>query len=242
MVLNGMTASDLQAALTNKPERAELLKIIQSDPENAKKVMQKDNMSVKNEKNPSENFDCGNKEYLDCLRSVLGRADEEKENIKKEKAKLNSIIPTMSPVSNSIEENNISLRDYVLFIERDILRKYDFDTNIVIGFQGMNFGKKGTDMPESIGTFDIRLDFKASNKNILDFIKYINNTGEPSVLTSSGTNFGTELVPMSNPLITMENLSLTAKLDMNDPNKENSGRATIRFYVRGLSQDDLKYL
>ena len=47
---------------------------------------------------------------------------------------------------------------------------------------------------------------------------------------------------MSNPLIIMTNFSLQNVLDADNPNGENSGRATLRFYVRGISKDDLLYL
>jgi hypothetical protein len=40
----------------------------------------------------------------------------------------------------------------------------------------------------------------------------------------------------------MESFSLQEKLDRDNPNKENSGRATLRFYVRGVSKDDILYL
>jgi hypothetical protein len=47
---------------------------------------------------------------------------------------------------------------------------------------------------------------------------------------------------MSNPLITMESFSIQDRLDVDNPTKENSGRATLKFYVRGISKDDLTYL
>ena len=40
----------------------------------------------------------------------------------------------------------------------------------------------------------------------------------------------------------MTNFSLQNFLDADNPNGENSGRATLRFYVRGISKDDLLYL
>jgi sugar phosphate isomerase/epimerase len=84
------------------------------------------------------------------VKNVLGKVDKEKEAIKNEKAKLNSIIPTMNPISNNIEEDNITLREYVNYIEKSILQKFNFDSNVIIGMQGLTFGKKSDGIPESI--------------------------------------------------------------------------------------------
>ena len=47
---------------------------------------------------------------------------------------------------------------------------------------------------------------------------------------------------MSNPLMTIESLSLQNLLDANNPNVRNTGRVTIRFYVRGSSKEDITFL
>ena len=66
----------------------------------------------------------------------------------------------MSPLSNNIEEDNITLRQYVRFIESSILKRFNFDSNVVIGMQGISFGVKGSSIPENLGMFEFRLDFK----------------------------------------------------------------------------------
>lgn len=48
----------------------------------------------------------------------------------------------MSPISSNIEESNISLKDYVKFIEGTILKQFNFDSNVVISMQGVSFGSK----------------------------------------------------------------------------------------------------
>lgn len=139
----------------------------------------------------------------------------------------------MSPLSGNIEEDNITLKQYVRFIENSILKRFEFDTNLVIGMQGITFGTKNGELPENLGTFEFRLDFKGKNADIIRFIKYINTAGEPSILSSTGI-LTKEQIPavMSNPLITMESFSLQEKLDSDNPSKENSGRATLKFYIR----------
>lgn len=47
---------------------------------------------------------------------------------------------------------------------------------------------------------------------------------------------------MSNPLITLVNFGLQDPVDNQPPDAENSGRATLRFYVRGVSQNDVTAL
>lgn len=237
----GISDSNLQNILSSSSEYAELIKIIQTDPDYTKRILKKENMSITG--SSIYKYDCSLVDYFTCVKSVLGRVDKEKESIKNEKAKLNSIIPTMSPFSNNIEEDNITLREYVNFIEKSILQKFHFDSNVVIGMQWLTFWKKSDGIPESIGMYEFRLDFQATNQDIQDFIEYINNTGKPDILSYTG-ELTKDRIPkvMSNPLITMESLSLQEKLDLDNPTKENSGRATLRFYIRWVSKDDIQFL
>jgi hypothetical protein len=240
-VKDGISDANLQSLLQGKIEYGELVKVIQSDINAAKEAIKKDNMSIK--EGGTNDYSCTGVEYITCLKNVLWRSDKEKENIKKEKAKLSSIIPTMSPFSNNIAEDNITLKQYVNYIEKTILKRFNFDSNVIIGMQGLTFGKKGGAVPESIGMFDFRLDFKASNDDIIKFIEYINESWKPTILSQTGLLASADIpAAMSNPLITMESFSVQEKLDPDNPTKENSGRATLRFYVRGVSQDDLIYL
>jgi hypothetical protein len=47
---------------------------------------------------------------------------------------------------------------------------------------------------------------------------------------------------MSNPLAMIDSLSLENTLDLTKLNEKNSGRMTLRFYVRGSSATDIAYL
>jgi hypothetical protein len=91
--------------------------------------------------------------------------------------------------------------------------------------------------------YEFRLDFKATNQDIQDFIEYINETGRPDILSFTG-ELSKDRIPkvMSNPLITMETFSVQEKLDLDNPTKENTGRSTLRFYIRGVSKDDIQFL
>ncbi len=227
---NGVEYANVAKLLQGKSERAELIKVIQSDPRAAEEIIKK---PIGVEKN-----------YLDWLKWEIGSSEKEKEILKLEKAKLNSIIPTMSPLSNNIEEDNLTLRLYVRYIESSLLKRFNFDSNVVIWMQGISFGTKGTNIPENVGMFEFRLDFKWTNANIIKFVEYINTAGKPDILSYTGvtTINDKSLSVLSNPLITMESFSLQEKLDKSNPNKENAGRANLRFYVRWVSRDDLTYL
>jgi hypothetical protein len=123
---NGINFESLWRLLEWKSERAELIKIIQSDPKETERIITK----------PPEE---GQKDYLDWIKSQLGKSEDDKNILKLEKAKLNSIIPTMSPISSNIEEDSINLRQYVRFIESSILKRFNFDVNVNIGMQGIVF-------------------------------------------------------------------------------------------------------
>lgn len=225
---DGLDYATLGNMLSGKPERSELVKIIQTDPRGTETVIKK----------------TGTKNYLEWLTQSIGDSDEDKKILVREKGKLNSIIPTMSPISSNIEETNISLKDYVKFIEGTILKKFNFDSNVVITMQGVTFWQKWWNVPENVGVLDFRFDFKWTNSDISRFIEYVNTAGKPDILTSSWVQSESIEIPgpMSNPLITMSSFSLQNILDPDDPSGENSGRANLRFYIRWVSKDDLLYL
>jgi len=106
--------------------------------------------------------------------------------------------------------------------------------------QGITIGKEGTEVPENIGTFDLQISFKAKNKDITDFIQFLNITGNPELLTSTGVMTEKDIPGvMTNPLITIVNFGLQDPVEDQPTDKENSGRVTLRFYVRGVSATDM---
>ena len=103
-------------------------------------------------------------------------------------------------------------------------------------------------IPENIGSFEIQLSFKAKNKDITSFVHFINESGNPYLLTDSGitmnTLLPTEKIPglMSNPLITLTSFNLESALDPSKSDDDNAGRASLRIYIRWISKDDISYL
>lgn len=181
--------------------------------------------------------------YLTWLDENIISSSEEKNKLTIKKARLNSILPTLSPISNNLTEETINMRRYISFIETNILKEFGLDSNAALGIQNITYGKKGTDTPEEVGSFNAELTFKATNEGISKMIDYINNLGEPKILTETG-NINSEEIPgvMSNPLAMIDTLSLNEALDMNNPTAENGGRVVIKFYIRGSSPSDITYL
>jgi hypothetical protein len=226
---NGVNMQNLGVILSSQGDKAELIKVIQTAPKETEWAIKK----------------VGAGDYLPWLKDTISNktSKEEKEALIQVKKKLNSILPTMSPISANIDEENVTLREYIKFIEENILKKFDIDSNISLGMQGLTYGGPNSAQPKNVGMFDLRLDFKASNKNIAALIDYVNQAGNPSSLTQTGV-LDKDKVPtlMSNPLLTIESFSLQDSLDLNSPEKQNNGRASIRFYIRGSSMDDITFL
>ncbi len=228
--MDGLVFEDIVRLIGSKTEYAELLKIMNSDVAETNTILKKDS-SV------------GDKSYLEWLKKSIWESTEEKEAISQYKIKLNSILPTLSPVSWNIEEDNITLKKYIRFIETQIVKKFNLDSNLVLWIQWISLWDDVWGTPSNIGTFDLQIGFKAKNRDIANFIQFINNTGNPDLLTNSGVLAKEDLpVVMSNPLITLMGFWLQDQLNEDDPNGENSGRVTLRFYVRGVSKDDVTYL
>lgn len=219
--------SRLNGVLSGLWNKEELIKIIQATPEQTRQALQK----------------TGQWEYLTWLKWAINASDEDRKKLAQAKKKINSILPTMSPMSANIDEENITLKEYIYFIENKILKKFELDSNLTLGINWLVYGSPANGMPSSVGTFDLRLDFKSTNAKIKELIDFINYSGDTDILSNSGV-LSEDQIPeiMSNPLMTMEALSLQDPLDIKKPDEPNSGRVTIRFYVRWASKDDVTFL
>lgn len=224
---DGLSFNQLNAELKDTKGKEELISIIKAaSQDEVTKVIKKGE----------------NERYLPWLKQAINSSDEDRKKLVQIKQKINSILPTLSPMSANIDEENITLKQYIRFIEWKILKEFNFDTNVVLGLQWINYGDGKSRIPKTIWSFDLSLDFTSSNGDIQKFITYINNSGNGDILNETWTLQEEAPGIMSNPLITIQSLSLTDSLDPTKPNKENSGRATLRFYVRWSSRDDIVYL
>ncbi len=224
---------EITRIIDKRTEYAELLKIMNTDIDNTRKAIVK---------TPGE------AKYIDWLKKVILNSSEDKDILSQQKKILNSIIPTLSPISGNIEEENIDLKSYIRFMESKIFKQFNIDGTMVLGLQWIVPWSNTDWIPSSIGSFEIQLAFKWKNKDITSLITFINNSGDPILLTGSGTAL-TKLLPkdkipaiMSNPLITVSSFNLESAIDPKKPNDDNAWRVTLRLYFRWISKDDIAYL
>ncbi len=189
------------------------------------------------------------KKYLDWLNEELKNSDEDMKKLQIIKAKMNSIIPTLSPAWKIIDEKHTSLKDYVTFIENELLSKYNVKSDSPISIEKVTYAKDTKNSPMgNIGFIDISLQFEGTNKNIYDFLDSIYKFGNTEILTQTGrviTSIDEVPAVMSNPLVTVESLTLNNEINIDtDKTKEfeNAGTIILRFYVRGSSHSDALFL
>jgi hypothetical protein len=124
------------------------------------------------------------------------------------------------------------MRRYISFVEENILKQFDIESTAALGIQNIKYGKRGTSMPEVLGSFDTEIGFTSKNIGISKMIDYVNNLGHYEILLDTGSTSAESSAIMSNPLAMIDSLSLQLPLDLSKPNEENTGRMTIRFYIR----------
>lgn len=224
---NGIDYKQLEWLLGKTKWKEELIGIIQSAPLETQAVIKK----------------VWGDPYLTWLVSEIGKSQEDKEKLAIKKARLNSILPTLNPISNNISEDTVSLKKYISFVEENIIKRFNLDSNAALSIQNIKYGTKWGAMPETIGSFENDISFKTTNGDIAKMIEYINNLGKPDVLTDTGAiTVWNEPTIMSNPLAMISSFSLESPLDLSKPNDENSWRMTVRFYIRGSSTSDIAFL
>ncbi len=174
---NGLTFERINDLLKGDKSKEELLGIIQSAPIETKKIL------IKTTEQP----------YLSWINDEMDSKTSatEKKNLEIKRARLNSILPTFNPVANSLSDESMNLRKYITFIENNIIHQFDIESDSPLGIQNIQYGKKNSLMPETIGSFDAEISFKATNASIAKMIDYINALGRPDVLTNPDSITGT---------------------------------------------------
>ena len=185
----------------------------------------------------------GTEPYITWLNGEIGASTSDKKKLAIKKARLNSILPTLNPVSNNLSEETVSMRRYIGFVEENILKQFGIESTAALGIQNIKYGKRGSSMPEVLGSFDTEIAFVSTNLGISQMIDYVNTLGHYDILIDTGSTTSTGSTGiMSNPLAMIDGLSLSTTLDLTKPTEENSGRMVIRFYIRGSSITDIAYL
>ena len=223
---DGIPYPELSTILWSTKWKEELLAIMQTTPKETQDVMVK----------------VWSEPYMTWLDGAIGASSTDKKKLAIKKSRLNSILPTLNPVSNNLMEETVSMRKYISFIEENILKQFDIESTAALGIQGITYGKKGNTMPDTLGSFDTEIAFTSTNSGISKMIDYVNHLGHYDLLLDTGATSTGSTGIMSNPLAMINSLSLQDTLDLNKPNDANNGRMVIRFYIRGSSITDITYL
>ena len=230
---DGLGFDQITELIRPKTEYAELLKIMNTDLEGTRAAIAKGDKNLK---------------YMEWLKIAIADSSKDKEILSQQKQILNSIIPTLSPISWNIEEESLDLKGYIKFVEWKILKQFNFESNITLGLDSIVWWTSADGVPENIGSIELQIGFKWTNDDIIKFVDYVNNSWNPELLTEVGSGQNSKLaadqVPaiMSNPLIVITSFSLESAITSDNREDQNSWRATIRLYVRGISKDDASYL
>lgn len=220
---NGISFSELESTAKSVGNNSKLIETLKKSPTDVANALKKE----------------GNDPYFVWLTNAISNSSQYKNTLQNEKARINSIVPTLSPISEHIDEESITLRDYIFFIEQNILKKFEIESLSPLGIDGVVY-KETEGKVDPIGNFGLDLSFKMSNYNIEKMLNYLHESGNPAILTDTGSMDLPKI--MSNPLITIDSLSLSQSIDSRFPNMENSGRVNIKFFVRGSSQQDSDFL
>lgn len=229
---NGISFSNLKTIIPRVGNNTELQEIINANEEASKEAIQKKDVNETTT-------------YLQWLAYELRDKEKNEEKIRKAREKINTILPTLSPISGGIEENNIKLGDYIEFMEAQILRKFSLESTSPLGITSIQYGEKEKNMVNPIGYFDTSIAFQGRNENIIDMLDYLYKSGNPEILTSSENIDISEQyasTKLANPLIVVEAFALDKPLNAHHPKIHNSGRITLRMYIRGASKTDKQFL
>ncbi len=230
---DGLTIDAVKRIASTSNQYEELLKIIGISWQNAANAITKDSPDM---------------EYLDWIKGKVAGSDSDKAILVRTKTLINSIIPTMSS-AGSIEEEMLTLKGMIIFIEGKFIKQFNVQSTSPIGISGMNFWKV-KDLPDGIGYLDIKLEVTGTSDNIMRLIRYINKSGDPTALLAEEGNSAVDsrllqdqsTLPkiLENPLITITQFSLQDLPTNLGPNEENTGRLSLRLYLRGWAPQDIR--
>lgn len=179
------------------------------------------------------------KPYSEWLSYTIKTLNSDKENIKKEKEKINSILPTLSPVGDTTDETSITLRNYISYVEQNILKKFNILSFSPLGITGINYSENQKNSKNPIGSFQMELNFDTTSGNIIKLLEYIKTSGRPDVLEEN-YNWNIPSI-MTNPLITIDSITLSDSIGKEN-NKNIKWKIAFSFYIRGSHSSDQNYL
>lgn len=123
---DGISYPELSTILAATKGKEELLAIIQSAPKETQNVILK----------------TGSEPYMSWLVNAIGASTSDKKKLAIKKERLNSILPTLNPISNNLAEETVSMRKYIGFVEENILKQFGIDSTAPLGIQNIKYGKR----------------------------------------------------------------------------------------------------
>lgn len=91
-------------------------------------------------------------------------------------AKINSIIPTISPISHNRNTESITLREYITFIEKEILAKYNIESLSPLGIESVKYDEQDGSLKNPVGEMKVDINFKTANRNIIELLDFLHKS------------------------------------------------------------------
>lgn len=229
--IKGVPFSSL-ANVAKRRERAEVIRLTEQLPKETEQAITKSWSS--------------DLTYEVWLKQEKEKAFSEKETISQKFAVLNSILPTLH--ANEIfevPEDAITLTSLIKYVEGSVLGKHAIISLSPIGIQSISFTeseilKKYGAQTGAIWYFDIFLEIEWRNSDIEIMIQNIESSGNRGTGAISEELSDEKPPVMSNPLITIESLSLNTNITRENQGDMNQWQIILRFYVRWASTRDIE--
>lgn len=222
---SGFTYEELVGTTKSNATYDELNKIITLSPGATKEILQKDNPD---------------KEYIPWVKWKIIESEEDKKIFIQSKAAINSIVPTMSSIGGSVEEEMITLKWLITYVEWTLLKQFNIRSLNPVSLQWVSF-LKIKDLPENMGFLDLRIDLAGRSQDIMDLIRFVNKSWDPKSLEAARKVWWPTPRVLENPLFTITQFSLQDLPTNLDPGDENTGKLSMRLYLRGWAPKDIRY-
>ena len=144
--------------------------------------------------------------------------------------------------------NQITLTNFVSYVEKDILGKYALESYAPLGIGSIAFSNEKKSSV-NIGSFQITIDFKWRHNNIMALVDSLQKSGE--VVIENGklipkdddlkSRSGNNLSDLSNLLVNIKSLRLDSILPFNSV-QANQGTMVLEFYVEGMDHQKILIL
>lgn len=120
---NGIPFSNLVSTIRGVGNNEELIEVVSTSPEATQEIIKK----------------TGSSPYLEWLTDQLTSSDQDRAIMADIRARINSIVPTLSPVNANIDENSATMRDYISFVEQKILRDFSLKSLSPLGIESVEY-------------------------------------------------------------------------------------------------------